>query len=117
MSKTKVERHLEIVNRLNTIYGQKNHDYGDAFALLRKEYPNAILYRLFDKYQRLKTLKSGATQRVLDESIRDTLLDMANYCILEVIEMDIEAEGKEIQLPRFVNDGGKRDGGARYESK
>lgn len=93
MSKTKVERHLDIVNYLNTMYEQKNHDYGDSFSILRKEYPNAILYRLFDKYQRLKTLKSGATPWVQNESIRDTLLDMANYCILEVIEMDIDDEG------------------------
>lgn len=105
---SKAERHLKICNTLNLIYRAKNNDYGDAFAILRKEYPDAILYRLFDKYQRLKTLKEGATQQVKDESIRDTLLDMANYCILEVLEMDIDAEGKAIKIPDFMTLGGKQ---------
>jgi len=82
----KYEKHLEICKTLSETYKAKNADYGDSFAHLRNRLPNAILVRLFDKYLRLETLLQGAEAQVKDESIEDTLLDMANYCIMEVIE-------------------------------
>ncbi len=85
---SKIEKHKNICRKLNETYELKNNDYGDSFAKLREEYPNAILIRLGDKYGRLKTLMGGTVQKVSDESIRDTLLDLANYCIMEVVEMD-----------------------------
>lgn len=90
----KIEIHRAICEKMTDTYERKNNDYGDAFKKLRDEYPNAILYRLFDKYQRLKTLKEGANQMVKDESIKDTLLDLANYCILELVEMEIEEDDR-----------------------
>ena len=78
--------HQEVCQELHNTYRRKNHDYGDSFATLRQEYPNAILIRLGDKYNRLKALMSGKAAQVKDESIDDTLLDLANYCILELVE-------------------------------
>lgn len=46
----------------------------------------AILIRLNDKLNRLETLMNGAEQHVSDESVEDTLLDLANYCIMELVE-------------------------------
>lgn len=45
--------------------------------------------RLDDKLNRLKSLAKNPAQ-VRDESIRDTLLDLANYAIMTVIEMELE---------------------------
>ena len=90
----KPERHAQICAKLNDTYARKNHDYGDSFAQLRQRQPNAILVRVFDKYLRLETLLSGATQEVKDESIDDTLVDLANYCIMELVERQIEREDK-----------------------
>ena len=75
---------------MSNLYERKNHDYGDSFAKMRKEFDNAILIRIYDKYSRLKTLKSGVEQKVLDENIKDTLFDLANYCIMELIEMEMD---------------------------
>jgi hypothetical protein len=86
----KVQVHQEICTELNSIYEKKNHDYGDSFAILRKELPNSILIRIYDKYQRLKTLLTGTDPKVKDESIEDTLKDLANYCIMELVERRIE---------------------------
>lgn len=86
----KVKIHSQICTELNTIYKQKNHDYGDSFALLRKELDNSILVRIYDKYQRLKTLLAGTEQQVKNESIEDTLKDLANYCIMELVERRID---------------------------
>jgi hypothetical protein len=41
---------------------------------------------VYDKYSRLKTLLDGKEQLVMDESIDDTLMDLANYCIMELVE-------------------------------
>ena len=71
---------------LNTTYKAKNADYGDSFAKVRAKFPNAILIRLNDKLERLERLYAGAVQQVKDESIDDTLLDLANYCIMELVE-------------------------------
>ncbi len=83
--------HTEICKGLTNTYIRKNSDYGDSFARLRNEYDNAILIRIFDKYSRLKTLIQGTEQKVHDENIEDTLIDLANYCILELVERKLEA--------------------------
>ena len=47
--------------------------------------------RLGDKFNRFKTLsRKLESQKVRDESIRDTLLDLANYAIMTVLEMEGE---------------------------
>ena len=45
--------------------------------------------RLGDKFSRFKTLSRGGEQKVNDESIRDTLIDLANYAIMTVVEMEV----------------------------
>lgn len=90
MIKDKVMLHKEICERMTKLYQSKNHDYGDSFVKLRAEYPEAICYRLTDKLNRLKTLYKTKDQRVQDESTADTLIDIANYCILELIELEAD---------------------------
>ena len=90
---TKFERHKELCEYLNTLYTQKNHDYGDSFHLTYLEEGMAMpRIRLSDKFNRFKTL-SKTNQLVNDESIKDTLLDLANYAIMTVLEIE-QAEGK-----------------------
>ena len=90
----KVERHMNICKGLNKIYEQKNHDYGDSFHDTFVEEGMAMArIRLSDKLNRFKKLsREGSEQKVNDESIRDTLMDLANYAIMTVMEMDILAE-------------------------
>ena len=78
--------HWTICQELFETYKAKNADYGDSFAQVREKYPNAILIRLNDKMNRLESLMNGAEQHVSDESVEDTLLDLANYCIMELVE-------------------------------
>lgn len=81
----KEDVHSDICQMLHETYKAKNADYGDSFALVRRKYPNAILIRLNDKLNRLETLMNGGKQQV-DESIDNTLLDLANYCVMELVE-------------------------------
>ena len=90
----RVKRHKEIVEELNRVYEQKNTDYGDSFAESVREFGIvAALTRISDKYNRFKRLALGNRNLVGDESIRDTLLDMANYCIM--LSMILEEEQEE----------------------
>jgi len=80
----------KITDEMYKTYKAKNADYGDSFVKIREEYPEAIIIRLMDKLERLKALyKNGYTPKV-DESIEDTLKDMANYAIMELVERKIE---------------------------
>lgn len=90
ISDIKCSMHEEICKGLTNVYSNKNADYGDSFSSLRKEFPEAILIRIGDKYNRLKTLYRKKEIFVTDESIADTLLDLANYCIMELIEIQLQ---------------------------
>ena len=91
---TKPERHFELCKQLNSIYTKKNHDYGDSFHATYLEEGMAMArIRLSDKLNRFKSLTRNAdVAQVKDESIRDTLLDLANYAIMTVLELDEEEE-------------------------
>ena len=85
--------HKNICEQLHYLYKTKNADYGDSFAKVRQELGDlAILVRLCDKMERLKTLLLVGEQRVKDEAIDDTLLDIANYAILELVERGADGE-------------------------
>ena len=88
---TRIHQHEKICQGLTQMYERKNHDYGGSFANLRREIPQAILVRIYDKYSRLKTLLNGTGPKV-DESIEDTLKDLANYCIMELVERGADNE-------------------------
>lgn len=88
--KSKVERHEELCAYLNTLYAKKNHDYGDSFheMFLEEGWASARI-RLTDKLKRFKQLtRNPDSQQVKDESIRDTLIDLANYALMSVMELD-----------------------------
>ena len=86
----KGELHRRICQELNDTYKRKNADYGDSFAMVRDLYPDmAIMVRIYDKVNRLRTLLNGK-QAEVDESIDDSLVDLANYCIMELMERRVD---------------------------
>lgn len=89
---SKYEIHAKLCEELTQIYYNKNQDYGDSFAIVRAKVPDAIRVRLWDKMLRLDNLLSGADALVQSETIEDTLKDMANYCLMELIERQLEKE-------------------------
>ena len=82
-------RHKQLTDELTQIYQQKNHDYGNSFG---KTFETlgiiSAVTRITDKYNRLVSLATGQPQQVKDESIIDTLKDMANYCLMTIIELE-----------------------------
>lgn len=83
-----VEKFTEITSNMAKTYAAKNHDYGNSFdKSLDKFGIVASIVRMEDKMNRIESLTKKEAQ-VKDESIKDTLLDMANYAIMTVMWMD-----------------------------
>lgn len=83
----KIEIHKSLCEETHELYEKKNADYGDSFSQLRKRYPNFVCMRLFDKLNRLDTIiQPGYKCKVSDEKIEDTLMDIANYALMELTE-------------------------------
>lgn len=83
----KIQVHENICKSLNELYARKNADYGDSFGKSFKEYGLTMAcIRLEDKLNRIKALSKHEAQ-VSDESITDTLMDLANYSIMTLVEL------------------------------
>lgn len=86
--KTNVEKFRELVAEMSETYEKKNADYGDSFGDSLNEFGLvAGVVRLGDKFNRIKSL-SKQDARVKSESIRDTLLDLANYAVMCTLWLD-----------------------------
>lgn len=100
----KIIIHSELCAEMHDLYTRKNADYGDSFAQLRKRYPNFVCMRLFDKLNRLDTIiQPGYECKVSDEKIEDTLMDIANYAIMELTERRAERPFAEEVVRRARN--------------
>ena len=78
----------DIQDKLVNIYAKKNHDYGDSFNEGCNELGVGYAFsRIFDKTKRFQTLAKGIMNNnlsieVQDETIEDTIMDLANYCMM-----------------------------------
>lgn len=96
MGDSKIIRHAEICDEIKGLYARKNADYGDSFHHTFVEEGMAMArIRLGDKFNRFKVLTRKGKREVKDESIRDTLIDMANYAIMTILEMECESNDSE----------------------
>lgn len=78
----------KLTDKMYETYVRKNHDYGNSFDKSLDRFGLvASVVRIGDKMNRVESLVQKKAM-VQDESIRDTLLDMANYAIMTVMWMD-----------------------------
>ena len=84
-----IPNHAIVCRELTETYEKKNADYGNSFEnSLDKHGMIAGIVRMDDKMSRLISLNSKNEQQVMDESLRDTLMDLANYAIMSVMWLD-----------------------------
>ena len=92
-----VKRFGRIQVEMCDTFKSKNADYGNSFSQLYQEFgDNGIItaaVQISHKYHRFMNLIKGTPAKV-NESLRDTLLDLANYCVLTVMELDKAKERK-----------------------
>lgn len=78
----------DITNGMYDTFKAKNSDYGNSFSELFAECGMTYAYgHLSEKLKRVKSLMSDEA-KVKGESMRDSLLDLANYAILTIMELD-----------------------------
>lgn len=77
-----------ILKNMKDIYIAKNHDYGNSVSTTFERYGlTSFLVRMEDKINRLYTLNKIEDAAVRGEKIEDTLLDLANYSVLALLEI------------------------------
>lgn len=92
----KTYRHKVLCKKLHTLYKRKNHDYGDSFHQTFLEEGMVMpRIRLGDKFNRFKTLTRISDIQVSDESVVDTLIDLANYALMTILEIEESSEKEQ----------------------
>lgn len=87
---SKPERFAQIAQSMVNIYESKNADYGDSFSDSVKEFGYiAGIVRMSDKFNRLKTLLAHNKEAYIKtESVKDTLIDLASYSVMLLMELE-----------------------------
>lgn len=91
----KVNTFEDVTIALRNLYDAKNRDYDDSFAKSFEKWglPMTCI-RLGDKLNRLESFAQKKDMKVTDESVEDTLMDLANYAIMTLTEMRLAKEKK-----------------------
>lgn len=78
-----------ITDEMLDTYIKKNADYGNSFSETIREFGFIpAVARINDKVKRMKNIVKGQKMNIESESLRDALLDTANYCVLTIMELD-----------------------------
>lgn len=87
-----ITKFKNITVQMANMYEAKNNDYGNSFSDMFNEFGlTSSIIRLSDKLNRLKSLNTKEAM-VKDESIIDTLMDLANYSIMTIVELENKGE-------------------------
>ena len=76
------------------LFKKKNADYGDSFANYG---PVGVIIRMGDKINRLSNVVNNGG--VVNETIRDTLIDLHNYSAMAIMLLD---EKTSVEHPRVT---------------
>jgi hypothetical protein len=108
-----------MIQKMAKLHANKNRDYGNGNPLgnfmtaedLGVDPFMGVLIRMSDKWTRICSLVNQGTNYVKDESIEDTLLDLANYCLLSlVIKREVDKKKPYMEDPDHVQIGHKAEG-------
>lgn len=107
MSETKLDKtdlYNSIIQNMSTTYKAKNADYGDSVGDTYNKFGDvSFLTRITDKYNRILSLSDkGECGEVKDEKLDDTILDLANYCVLWLVEREYKATPKSETLAEMT---------------
>ena len=81
-----IESFKALTAEMAKLYEEKNKNYGDSFnTSLNEDGLLVTKIRLGDKYNRLVSLLKQKKNGTVEESLRDTLIDLANYAIMTVM--------------------------------
>lgn len=90
-----IDVHKKLLDDMHDLYIKKNADYGNSVHDTYEKYGLvSFLVRMEDKLNRVRNLNKDNVKisdaKVKDEKIEDTLMDLANYAILAIMELKRE---------------------------
>ena len=84
-----------VLDEMKELHAKKDKDYGSAFHKSFEEFGiTAGVVRLNDKMERVKSLVKNGKAEVKDESLLDSLKDMASYAVMLYVELKNKDNGK-----------------------
>ena len=90
--------HKELLDYIENLYVTKNNAYGNSFSRLYEEVGIlSAATSIGHKYHRFINLAKNGEENFSYEGIRDTLIDMSNYCLLAVMELDKQEKANNIR--------------------
>ena len=109
----RIENYKRLQDDMLNTFIDKDSDYGDSFGKTFDKYGIvSALTRMSDKLNRLDNLANSSNQMKVDESIEDTLLDLANYAMLTYLQIhksDEDTPGWSVSpldnIPNVSNEG------------
>lgn len=91
-----MEEYEKIVTETVKLCKRKNADYGSSVQDTYEKFGDiSYLVRITDKYNRICSLLQNGKAEVEDESITDTIVDLANYCFLWASSRNLKVEEKK----------------------
>lgn len=92
----------DLLSEMYETYEKKNADYGDSFKKTHLQFGEiAGLTRISDKVNRLISLSEKDDNGAYFESKRDTYMDLANYCLMQVLIIEEVGEKQEEIMKRY----------------
>ena len=86
---TKVDKLKKLQDEQLKLYELKNAKYGDSFGISVHKYGLiSALTRMSDKWNRIENLILIDDNGTEDESLRDSLIDLATYSLMSIIELE-----------------------------
>lgn len=101
-----IAKFVEVCEKAIDTKKRKGHDYGNTFESAYADYGLlSVIARYRDKLGRIENLLKVSGAQVKDESIKDTILDLGNYCFMTYALMEcIEDYKKSLAKDISVND-------------
>ena len=83
----------KVLDEMFNTYTAKNGDYGNSFSETIREFGYIpAIARINDKLNRLKKMVKCERMNIPEETMRDNLMDIANYCVMTIMELDNATE-------------------------
>lgn len=107
------ERFIQLLGEMQRIHEAKNAGYAgrdnpDPWANFRMSEMfnippvDGVFVRMSDKFIRVANLRKDAKNDQVNESMKDTLIDLANYCLIAVALLEEEEDEKELEAEQLT---------------
>lgn len=88
----------KLTQEMSETFAKKRNDYGQTTTETFKKFgPVSMLTRMHDKMGRLDNLLTNNRENMVGEKVEDTLLDLANYALITILELRKDKQEKSLE--------------------